>query len=347
VARHLLFEIPQGIAFKITGVFMKHRQVRSGWQLPALVSLLGICLLTGGAARAAFPDRPISIVVPFTAGGGTDITARLLARSMEKVSGAKVIVVNKPGAGGEIGMASVTDAPADGYTLGIVNTPNALTIPIERSAKFALSGFDLLANIVDDPGTLSVHTDSTIRSIQDLIVAARQAPDTLTYGTAGIGSAGHISMLLFQGAANVKLRHIPFKGTSDVRTALLGKQIDIATANLGEALTFARGQPWRTLGQMKAQRSPMAADIPTFAEAGYPIESGSLRGLGAPKGLPPETLASLNRIIDAAMNDPEFRDATRKAEQDILYLKGEVYATTLQGMDTQFRQLWQTSPWNP
>ena len=326
---------------------MKRRQVRSSWWLSALYMAAGVGMVACNAAHAAFPDRPISIVVPFTAGGGTDITARLLARSMEKVSGARVIVVNRPGAGGEIGMASVVDAPADGYTLGIVNTPNALTIPIERPAKFTLGGFDLLANIVDDPGTLSVHADSAIRTLNDLILAARGAPDTLTYGTAGIGSAGHISMLLFQSAAGIRLRHIPFKGTSDVRTALIGKQIDVATANLGEALMFARGQPWRTLGQMKAQRSPMAADVPTFAEAGYPVESGSLRGLGAPKGLPPDTLASLTRIIDAAMNDPEFRDATRKAEQDILHLKGDAYATTLQGMDTQFRQLWQTSPWNP
>lgn len=308
-----------------------------------LVVLLASALMP---AHAAYPDHPITIVVPFTAGGGTDITARLLARAMEKHAGNRVIVINRPGAGGEIGMASVADAAADGYTLSIINTPNALTIPIERTAKFSLGSFALLANVIDDPGTLSVHADSPIKSLQDLVAAAKQAPNTLTYGTAGVGSAGHISMLLFENAAGIKLRHIPFKGTSDVRTALIGKQIDIATANLGEALTFARGQPWRTLGQMKQARSAMAPDLPTFAEAGYPIESGSLRGLGAPKDMAPATLAALNTIIDKAITDPEFQAAALKAEQDIRYLRPAAYATTLQDMDAQFRQLWKATPWN-
>ncbi len=213
----------------------------------ATASALALLMLCPAGASAAFPDRPVTLVVPFSAGGGTDITARLIAQAMERCGVERVIVVNRAGAGGEIGMASVVTAAADGYTLGIVNTPNALTIPIERPAKFSLDKFELLANIVNDPGTFSVHADSTIRSIADLVAAAKRAPNTLTYGTAGVGSAGHISMLQFENAAGVQLRHIPYKGTSDVRTALLGKQLDIATANLGEALTFARGTPWRLL----------------------------------------------------------------------------------------------------
>ncbi|RZI97259.1 MAG: tripartite tricarboxylate transporter substrate binding protein, partial [Rubrivivax sp.] len=236
-------------------------------------------------AQAAFPDRPITIVVPFSAGGGTDLTARLLARSMEKHGGQSVVVVNRVGAGGEIGMAAVANAPADGYTLSIINTPNTLTIPIERAAKFNLASFDLLANVVDDPATLSVNASTGIRSVQDLVAAAKKSPDTLTYGTAGIGSAGHISMLMLEKAAGIKLRHVPFKGTSDVATALLGNHIDVATANLGEALAFSKGKDWRILGQMAPRRSPMARDLPTFAEAGFALESGSLRGLGAPRAM--------------------------------------------------------------
>lgn len=297
-------------------------------------------------AHAAFPDKPITIVVPFSAGGGTDLTARLLARALEKHAGQAVVVVNKAGAGGEIGMAQVATAPADGYQLAIINTPNALTIPIERNARFGLGSFELLANVMDDPATLSVNGNSSIRSVPDLVAAARKAPDTLTYGTAGVGSAGHISMLMLEKAAGIRLRHVPFKGTSEVAAALLGGHVDVATANLGEALVFAKGKEWRILGQMAPRRSTMARELPTFAEAGYPLESGSLRGLGAPRGLAPDTAKALLALIDKAVNDPDFRAAALQAQQDVRYLRQPEYLNLMTDMKKRFESLWSTSPWN-
>jgi len=312
---------------------------------PSFLAAAALALAVALPAHA-YPDRPITIVVPFSAGAGTDLTARLLARTMEKHAGRSVVVVNRAGAGGEIGMASVANAAPDGYTLSILNTPNVLTIPIERRAQFSLSSFDVVANIVDDPGTLSVRGDSPLRGVQDLVEAARKAPGTLTYGTAGVGSAGHISMLLLEQAAGIQLRHVPFNGTADVATALLGGHIDIGTANLGEALGFSKGKQWRILGQMAPTRSPMAADLPTFAEAGYPIESGSLRGLGAPRGTPPETLKALSALVDKAINDPDFRQAAKGAEQNVRYLPRDDYSLLLTGMQGRFEKLWAASPWN-
>lgn len=310
-------------------------------------AVLGLAAsLVSVAAAAAYPERAITIVVPFTAGGGTDLTARLLARSMEKHAGQAVVVVNRAGAGGEIGMAAVAAAPADGYTLSILNTPNTLTIPIERTARFKLESFDLLANVVDDPATLSVHAAGPIRSVQDLVAAAQKAPNTLTYGTAGIGSAGHISMLMLEKAAGIQMRHVPFRGTADVATALLGGHIDVATANLGEALSFSKGKAWRILGQMAPRRSPMARDLPTFADAGYTLESGSLRGLGAPHGMSAETSKALLAIIDKAIADPEFQAAALKAEQDVRYLRQDDYRVLMTDMKKRFESLWTTSPWN-
>lgn len=315
--------------------------------VPNLMRVAAV-LISGFAfsAQAAYPDRPINIVVPFSAGGGTDLTARLLAKSMEKYAGQPVVVINKAGAGGEIGMAQVAAASADGYMLVIINTPNALTIPIERSAKFGLNSFELLANVMDDPAALSVNSASKVSSIQDLISAARKSPSVLTYGTAGIGSAGHISMLMLEKAAGIKMRHVPFKGTADVATALLGGHIDVATANLGEALSFSKSKEWRILGQMAPRRSSMAPDLPTFAEAGYTLESGSLRGLGAPRGMPPETAKALLAIIDKAVSDPEFRVAALKAQQDVRYLRQEEYLTLMTDMKKRFELLWTTTPWN-
>ncbi|OZI59264.1 tripartite tricarboxylate transporter substrate binding protein [Bordetella genomosp. 4] len=293
-----------------------------------------------------FPHKPITLVVPFTAAGGTDLTARLFARALERQSGQPVTVLNKPGAGGEIGMSYVARSEPDGYTLGIINTPNVLTIPIERHAQFDLTSFALIANLVDDPATFSVHADWPIRSISDLVEAAKRNPEGLTYGTAGIGSAGHIAMLMLEQAAGIKLRHVPFKGTADVRTALLSKHIDIAAANLSEALAFSQGSPWRTLGVMKATRSTTAPDLPTLAEAGYALQAGSLRGIGAPAAITAQRQQQVAALITKAANDPLFIEDARKAEQDIRVIPGDEYHKALQQQQTQFQALWKTSPWN-
>lgn len=315
-------------------------------RLPSTVLSVFLVCAAGSPAAAEFPDRPIQIVVPFAAGGGTDITARLLAQSLERQFGnGRVVVVNKPGAGGEIGMAAVAEAAPDGYTLGILNTPNLLSLPVERKTRFAVGDFDLIANVADDPGTFSVRTDSPVKSLADLIAAARKAPDTITFGSAGIGSAGHIAMLLFQRAAEFKGKNVPFNGTSAVRTALLSGEIAVATANLGEALTFARGQPWRILGVMSLERSLQARDLPTFAEQGFKIESGSLRGLGAPKGLPADVRSRLIEAVDKAVDDPKFVAAAKAAEQPIRYLRRDAYAAVLAATDKQLRDLWAVSPW--
>jgi len=315
-----------------------------------LIAGLGAAaLLAPRRARAAtWPQRPVQIVVPFGAGGGTDMTARLLARFLDRHTGGKpVVVVNRAGAGGEVGMAAVAEAAPDGHTLCILNTPNVLTIPIERRARFRLDSFTLIANLVDDPGTLSVHGSSPIRSIADLIAAAKARPGALTYGTAGVGSAGHIAMLLVGRAAGIEGTHVPFNGSAAVANALLGRQIDVATANLGEALGFARGSSdWRVLGVMAHARMDAAPEVPTFAEAGIPVQTGSLRGLGAPRGTPPAVVAAITRALDAVMADPEYRTAMRDASQAIRYVKGAEYEALLRGMEGELRSLWAATPWN-
>lgn len=315
------------------------------------IAALAFCLslISAPFAQAAWPERPVQIVVPFAAGGGTDITARLLARFLERhTAGRPVVVVNRAGAGGEIGMAAVAEAPPDGHTLVILNTPNVLTIPIERQARFRLDSFALIANLVDDPGTLSVHASAPIRSVRELVEAARARPGGLTYGTAGVGSAGHIAMLLLGRAAGIEATHVPFNGTSAVANALLGRQIDIATANLGEALGFATGNAaaWRVLGVMAPARLDAAPEVPTFAEAGIPIQTGSLRGLGAPRATPAATLAEITRAVDAVMADPEYRAAMAAASQAIRHVRGADYEALLRGMESELRALWAVTPWN-
>ena len=170
--------------------------------IPALL-VAGAAALAGvapGVAHAAYPEQPINMIVAYAPGGGTDIIARVLARYMEKYLGndAKIVVQNRPGAGGAIGFSAIASAPPDGYTIGFINTPNVLTIPIERKATFTWQSFDLLGNIVDDPGNFSVHADSPIKTLADLAAYAKANPGAVTYGTTGIGSDDHLATLMFE-----------------------------------------------------------------------------------------------------------------------------------------------------
>src|SRR3954451_25423337 len=190
-----------------------------------LAALLAPALAAPAMAQAPWPDRPVTMIIAYAAGGGTDTAARTLARFMEKDLGQPVVVVNRPGAGGEIGWSELARAKPDGYTIGFTNTPGIVTVPIERQARFRLEDFAPIANIVDDPGGIWVLADSPYRNLAELVEAAKRAPGTLGYGTTGIGSDDHLAMLALERQAGVQFLHIPLAGSSQVRTALLSRNL--------------------------------------------------------------------------------------------------------------------------
>jgi tripartite-type tricarboxylate transporter receptor subunit TctC len=308
---------------------------------------IGLSIALGFAAPtlAQYPDRPITLLVPFSAGGGTDITARTVAQFLEQELGTPVAVVNRPGAGGEIALSELAASDPDGYTIGIINTPGIVTIPIERDARFSVEAFDFLAGMVEDPATISVLSSSEIASIADLIDAARERPGEITVGTQGIGSAGHISLMLLEQAADVTFRPIPYSGAADARTALLSGDLEATTANLGEALTFAEGNPWRILGVMSPARSPMEDTLPTFAEAGYDIIGGSLRGFGGPAGMPDEVVTMLSEALGRVAENPEFQKAAADTNQPLRYVPRDEYLEFLATAERIHRELWAARPW--
>jgi tripartite-type tricarboxylate transporter receptor subunit TctC len=312
----------------------------------SLASIIGVSLSLG--AHAAYPDKPITMIVSYAPGGGTDLTARAIAPYIEKYLGnnARIIILNKTGAGGAIGFAQLASSPADGYTIGMINTPNVLTIPIERKSDFHWQRYDLLGNLVDDPGNFAVHADDPIRNLKDLAAYAKAHPGDVSVGTTGAGSDDHLAMLLFERAAGVKMNHIPFKGAADVRTAIAGKQITVAAINVGEAMQALKGgTPMRNLGSMSAARSPLAPDLPTFKEQGFDIELASLRGLAAPKGLPPEVRAALVKAVAQAANDPEFKAKATAIYAPLRFLPPDQYAEALKQAEAQFNALWKVVPW--
>jgi len=263
-------------------------------------------------AQAAWPsDQPINLIIAYAPGGGTDIVARSLVPFIEKHlgDGAKINILNRPGAGGGIGFAAIANAAPDGYTIGFINTPPVITIPIERNAAWTLSSFDYLGNIVDDPGTFCVHQESPIRSLVELQNFAKNNPKKVTVGSTGVGSDDHLAMLMFERTAGVSLTHVPFKGSSETRTAITGKHITVAAINVGEALQYLKsGSPLRCLGQMTAQRMSMAPDWPTFREQGFAFEMASLRGMAAPRAcLQPSENASHAQLNALQMILPSKR----------------------------------------
>jgi tripartite-type tricarboxylate transporter receptor subunit TctC len=315
---------------------------------PLIAALCTALMLLSGAAGAQYPERAINLIVAYPPGGGTDLIARAIAPYIEKNlgGGAKIAVVNRAGAGGEIGFAAIAASAADGYTIGFVNTPPLLTIPIERQAQFSWQRFDYLGNIIDDPCNFSVHADTDIKDLRQLAAYARANPGAVTVGTTGIGSDDHLAMLMFGRAAGVQLRHIPFKGSADVRAAIAGKQIVVAAINIGEALQYQKGgTPIRNLVQMSPARTNLAPDLPNAREQGYDIEMSSLRGMVGPKGLPPEIRERLVKAIERSVADPEFQAKAVQFFSPLRYLPPAQYEALVRDADVTYRALWKEMPW--
>jgi tripartite-type tricarboxylate transporter receptor subunit TctC len=297
------------------------------------------------AAAQSYPDRPITMIVAFAAGGGTDTAARTLARFMEKDLGQPVVVVNRPGAGGEIGWAELARAKPDGSTIGFTNTPNIVTVPIERQARFRLEDFAPIANIVDDPGGIWVLADSPHATLADLLAAARRAPGTLGYGTTGVGSDDHLAMLALERATGTSFLHIPFGGSSQVRTALLSKQLPIGVVNMAEGVADWRQGILRPLAQLGPARWPVTPDVPTMRELGFDVVEGSMRGIAAPAGVPRPVLDRLAQAVRRAVADPEFQAAAAQQSLPLRFLGPDEYRAELLALRDHYARLWAAHPW--
>ncbi len=310
---------------------------------------LALILAASGAVHAAYPDKPITMIVAYSPGGGTDLIARAIAPYLEKYlgSGARIVIVHRPGAGGEIGFAAIANSAPDGYTIGFVNTPPLMTIPIERTAQFGgPQRFDLLGNVIDDPCNFAVHADSEFKNLKDLAAFAKANPGKVTVGSSGIGSDDHLVMLMFERAAGVKMTHVPFKGSADVRAALLAKQITVGAINIGESLQSIKGgAAMRNIAQFSPARTNLAPELPTAKEQGFDIELSSLRGMAAPKGLPPEIRDRLVKAVAQAAADAEFQAQAVKFFAPLRFLSPAEFERVIKEAEVDFKQLWKEIPW--
>lgn len=305
--------------------------------------LTGAALAVSGVAQA-WPDRPIELVVGFAPGGGTDITARTLAKFMEDELGKPVTVINKPGASSAIALSYVARSKPDGYTIAMTNMPGLVSLPIERDAGFTLDSFTYLANLVRDPSAFSVTMDSPFKSMQEIIDKAKASPEEISYGSTGVGTDDHLALVLFEDATSAQLNHVPFNGAGPLRNAVLGGHTAVGGMNLGEAMPYS-GKNLRILGQASEERSPLAPDVPTFKEQGIDLVFASERGIVGPQGMPEEVTERLREVLKTIAASPEFQTYMKQQFTDMDYLNGDEWLARLKDSDERFRKLWTQTPW--
>ena len=271
------------------------------------------------ASAADYPDHAIKMVVPFAAGGGTDVLARIIAQHLNSKWGQPVVVENQPGASGAIGTRAVMKAPPDGYTLLMASTGALMAVSsgADGDAQFDVNRvLSPIAVAAAPPYLLVVSPTLPVASTADLIRLARERPEGLTFGSSGVGATSHLSGLLFAGETGIKLLHVPYKGTGPAVTDLLGARIDLMFAPGPVVQQFVASGQLKALGVTDTQRSRFYPDIPPVSETVPGYESVGWFGLLAPPNTPPEIVKALNEAIVSAMQTQEFRDhlATLGAE---------------------------------
>ena len=279
-------------------------------QLLATLAALPAASLLPAHAQGGFPNRAVTIVVPFGPGGPTDLTARLVADKLSTRWGQPVVVDNKPGAGGNVGSALVAKAPPDGYTLVLgVTGSHGINISLMPSMPYhPLRDFEALTQATLFPNAIAVHPGVPVHSLKELIALARSRPGRLSYGSDGNGTASHLGMELIKADAGIYMTHIPYRGGASMLNDLAGRQIDAGITGLPAALPLAKAGRIRILAVTTAERVAAAPEIPTVAEQGFPgYVAAPWAGFFAPHGTPPAVVAKLSSDLAWALTQPDVR----------------------------------------
>lgn len=262
------------------------------------------------SAQQAYPTKPIRLVVPFPPGGGTDIIARVVSNKLAETRKWVIVVDNRPGAGGNIGMDLVAKAKPDGYTIGLGQTSNLAVNPTlyAKLPYDPVKDFVPVGTVADAPLVLVVASSSPYKTLADVVAAAKAKPDQITLGTPGNGTVAHLTGELFQKAAGVKLQHVPYKGSSQAITDLLGGSINVFMSSVPTALPQIKMGTMRAIAVTSAQRAADLPAVPTINESGYKgFDARTWFGLVAPAGTPAPVIAQLNAEINKVLAMPEVR----------------------------------------
>jgi tripartite-type tricarboxylate transporter receptor subunit TctC len=288
----------------------------------AVLTFLIIC--SGSAsAQESFPSRPVTIVNPFPPGGQADLSGRPLAAALEKVLKQPVVLTNKAGAAGAVGMQSVAVAKPDGYTISIT-VPSISTLPevdklFGRPPVITREQFAPIARINADPCVVVVNADRPWKTVQELLDDAKKRPGQITFSSSGIYGASHVPMEMLLQAAGAKMRHLPTAGGGPATTAVLGGHADLWCSTIGPATPHVKSGKFRALAVTSVTRQPFFPDVPTLKELGYDVEYYLWIGLFAPKATPAPIMKALREGVKQAVEDPGFKSALEKVQSPLAY----------------------------
>ena len=296
----------------------------------ALLAGLIAAALPLGAAAQNYPTKPITIIVPFSAGGTTDILARVVGQALSTELGQSVVIDNRAGAGGNIGGALAAKAPADGYTLfmGTVGT-HAINEALYKKMPFnPIKDFAPLTRVANVPNLLVANPKQPFKTVQELIAYAKAHPGEVNFGSSGSGSSIHLSGELFKSMAKVDMVHVPYKGSAPAVTDLLGNQIAIMFDNMPSAIQHVRAGKLRPIAVTTAKRSPELPDVPTIAEAGVPgYEATSWFGMFAVAGTPKPVLDKLHAALVKVLGQPDVKKKIAEQGGDVVAETPAQFAT--------------------
>lgn len=284
------------------------------------VGALAFACSFNGAAAQTYPDRPVTMIVTFAAGGSSDVLARAVAAAMSQGLGKQIVIENRPGAGGNIGAEAVAKATPDGYTLlfgtnGTLGIGPALHKNLRYDPQKDLVPVGLLHQL---PLVLIVNPQIPATNLRELIDYGKKNPGKLTFASAGVGSASHLTAELFKIAAGIDILHVPYKGGGAATADLISGQVSMMLETIPNALPLARGGQMRALGVTTKERSANAPDIPTFAESGLPnFDVGAWTGLFVPAGTPQAIIDRLNAETVRIASDPAYVAQIRKMGTDV------------------------------
>ncbi|MBO0751061.1 MAG: tripartite tricarboxylate transporter substrate binding protein [Bradyrhizobiaceae bacterium] len=304
--------------------------------------LLAVALFSS-AAQAAWPnDRPIEIMVGYQAGSGPDILARRMALALPRyLAGASFVVTNRPGASGEIALTALSRAEANGYTIGTLTTPSFIIVEHVKTPQYDPAEILPLARVVDDPTLIAAGGASAVNDLTDVVGRLKAAPASLTIGHNGIGTNGHLATLAIERAAGVRLTDVPFKGTSESRTALLGGHVDLVAMSVSEfAMDREAKNLFKALVQFGPTRAKVLPDVPTAHDRGFDIEISTERGFAVRRGVPADVVARLEEAIAAAVTDPEFLRGTTSEEMALAYLPSAGWIASMAARKARYEAIW-------
>jgi len=310
------------------------------------ILILLVILFESNVFAVQYPTREVTILVGWSAGGGTDTLARMLSFEFEKEFGVRFLVVDKPGAGGSIAWTELSKSKPDGYTLAMVNIPDIYTIPLTvPNTIWNVQSFEPIANLITDPALLAVNSESPFKNLNDFVEYAREHPYELNTTNDSYKGDYWLVTKKMENIADIKLTSVYFEGGAPVNVALLGGHIDSGMLNISEVYQLVKAGKFRVLGIMTEERNPLIPEVPTFKELGFDIILSNKRGIVGPKGLPKEIRDILANATKKAVESPDFIERAEATKMPIDLILTDDFSELLNKENEKMKETFQEKPW--